>query len=406
MSQSFFVSKNCRNILLFLGLSLASAAQAELTDSEIQQLESACTKKDSYLFNEGRHFSLSPDLSMAQCIVIDSFHTYAHSYRQMLVRHEESKALVTDRFALLNAVLTELNYLSTGFKGGTLGYPASLNQQTQGVLTKNMVTRDLTLLHLLLKEVDIFAALDAEGRNRIVQTMVTVADSLGHFLYSYDMMTSPCPSDSSKNCPKLLFMASALWTDIVHRLDSAASLDGHQFQRLEPYLNNMLEAHAQALFGIPLYIRVYDPRSMANSNDRDYPMDHANRYYQEGITHWGMTTDWHQSQYSAASLKMWGYMRDNPNFRFSMQERISYSNDAHHYGELSLKRLQTMISAHGQTPRAGNLIVLPSYRIEMYYGISNRTEAEKVLNMASVFNAADISSFETYSQRNISFPLD
>ena len=398
VARTYYSTGSTAQSLLFALVTLLSVAcQADeqspnkLSPNEQAELAISCQKQQ-------RHFTLSPVLPMAYCVVIDSYHTHAHSYQAMQARHEESKALVSDRMALLESVLIELDYLSSGFQQGTLGYPAAINQQSRGVLTKNMVARDLVLLHQLLKEVEVSAALGANHHNRIVQTLVLLAEGLGSFLYSFDMMTTPCPSGSS-HCPALLFMAPVLWTDIVHRLDHIQSLNSENFGKLEPYLNNMLEAHAQASFGIPLYLPIYDPRTTSAHSGRYFLMDYANQGYRQALTAWGMATDWHRSEYSAASLKMWGYMRNDANFQFSLTSRISFSEDAHYYAEQALQRLNALIAAHDRQPRSSQLVTLPSYRAEMFNSTGHRVQTEQVVGMINLFEERESGSREAYSAR-------
>ncbi len=395
-------------ILVALVLSgVVTTGHATLSPQQLKELRSTCT-------SEQRHFSLSPELPVVMCMIIDSFHSYASDYSRMQERHQDSLELTSDRQELLRAVVTELNYLATRFKANTLGYPTSMNQQTRGVMTKNMVARDLVLLHFLLKEESIAGVLSTDLRTDIVQTMVALADGLGGFLYSYDMMTAPCPENSRQTCPRLLFMAPVLWTDILQRLARTESFSDQQIERLQPFLNNALEAHAQAAFGIPLYIRVYDPRTADTGTGRYMPMDFANLYYQEASEGWGIETDWHQEQFSAASLKMWGYMRNNPNFQFSLRERVRYSDDSHQYAELSRQRIVELLAIHHKIPRSTPLVSLPSFRVEMYYGISNRTETEKGLNLMGLFDetgsnsvhSSSVHTYEAYSQRQLPLTLD
>ena len=388
-----------RSLIVIFTMMLSLACRAELSPDEMARLEESCQPHQ-------RHFSLSPLLPMDSCIVIDSYHTHAHNYQAMEARHEQSKSLVIDRMALLEAVLIELDYLSTGFQHGTLGFPAAMNQHTRGVLTKNMVARDLLLLHQLLREVEITAQLGINHQSRILQTLVQVAEGLGSFLYSYDMMTNPCPSDGSESCPSLLFMAPVLWTDIIYRLDSIQPLGSENFDKIEPFLNNMLEAHAQASFGIPLYLFVYDPRTLDRHSGRNLPMDYADQNYQQILTAWGMDTDWHRSEHSAASLKMWGYMRKDANFQFSMVARIAYSEDAHHYAEQAKQRLNALIATYGKHPRIPKLATLPSYHAEMIYSSVQRGQIEQVINMINMVGKQGPSPAETYIARYQRFSLD
>ena len=387
------------SLVIVFTMMLSLACRADLSSAEMAELEASCQPHQ-------RHFSLSPLLPMDSCIVIDSYHTHAHNYQAMVARHDQSKSLVIDRMALLEAVLIELDYLSTGFQHGTLGFPATTNQHTRGVLTKNMAARDLLLLHQLLKEVEITAQLGISHQSRILQTLVQVAEGLGSFLYSYDMMTNPCPSDGSESCPSLLFMAPVLWTDIIYRLDSIQPLGSENFGKIEPFLNNMLEAHAQASFGIPLYLLVYDPRRLDHHSGRNLPMDYANQNYQQILTAWGMDTDWHRSEHSAASLKMWGYMRKDANFQFSLVARIAYSEDAHHYAEQAKQRLNALIAAYGKHPRIQKLATLPSYHAEMINSSGRRGEIEQAINMINMVGKQGPSPAKTYSARYKRFSLD
>ena len=388
-----------RSLIVIFTMMLSLACRAGLSPDEMAELEESCQPHQ-------RHFSLSPLLPMDSCIVIDSYHTHAHNYQAMESRHEQSKSLVIDRMALLEAVLIELDYLSNGFQHGTLGFPAAMNQHTRGVLTKNMVARDLLLLHQLLKEVEITAQIGINHQSRIVQTLVQVAEGLGSFLYSYDMMTNPCPSDGSESCPSLLFMAPVLWTDIIYRLDSIQPLSSESFGKLEPFLNNMLEAHAQASFGIPLYLLVHDPRTLDPHSGRNLPMDYANQNYQQILTAWGMDTDWHRSEHCAASLKMWGYMRKNANFRFSLVARIAYSEDAHHYAEQAKQRLNALIATYGKHPRIPKLATLPAYHAEMINSSFQRGRIEQAINMINMVGKQGINPAQTYSVRYQRFSLD
>ncbi len=387
-------------VVLLCGLT--TTTHATLSKQQLKELRSTCT-------SDQRHFSLSPELPVVMCMIIDSFHSYASDYSRMQERHQDSLELTNNRQELLQAVLTQLDYLATHFKANTLGYPANMNQQTRGVMTKNMVARDLVLLHFLLKEESVAGALSTDERTHIVQTMIALADSLGGFLYSYDMMTAPCPENSRQSCPRLLFMAPVMWTDILHRLARTALFSEQQITQLQPFVNNALEAHAQAAFGIPLYIRVYDPRTVDTGTGRYMPMDFANLYYQETSERWGIETDWHQDQFSAASLKMWGYMRNNPNFRFSLRERMTYSDDSHRYAERSWPRLAELLAKHQKPSRSAQLVAMPSFRIEMYYGIGNRTETEKGLNLMGLFDddgANAVHTYEAYNQRPLPLSLD
>ncbi|CAM3763289.1 hypothetical protein [Parendozoicomonas haliclonae] len=378
-----------RQLLLIIAASaiamLTTSVSASLTAEEIENLRSSCEQNQlTGPEKKTRYFTLSPEIEMDNCIVIDAFNTHALTHTSKRELYAFSLERISDRKELLMNALKELRHLSHLYAADKTGFPAHWTKRTKNAYAKDMVSKVIVLIHLMLKHEGFLKAgdplaLTIEEQTQVLTTLQKLSSDLGRHLYAYDLFSRQCAPNT---CPRMLFMAPILWTDILYRLHRYSPLSKDVIQNIIPQLNLMLEAHSQAAMGLPLFTTIDDPR-----DNKSYGV--AKRAYEAALQNRGGMSrerDLHDNFEGGASFKIWFILRGSDDLHLTLKQRLDYANDAFHYAELSRERVASILMDNNIHPSTGEaLLNLESFSRQMFNSTVARTQTETVIELISVF---------------------
>ncbi len=231
------------------------------------------TAVQSIQVKDDPEFTISRELTSQSAVdFIDDLQSHYHTMEKI------NETLRTSKISgeLFNNLLIQWQHLDNNYIQGSILLPGREDPFEKALrlrLIKNLQMRILAAVHMALENPSVGNFdVDERLKERLVETLLNMSETLGDDLYSYDAF--PFGSESTW---REIYQVPCLWVDIAQTLDTRFSLTEEQLQRLMPTMAKMVIAHGQGYDAVVLFSQAFEAMTAGNLNGHISALkDHQN----------------------------------------------------------------------------------------------------------------------------------